>query len=198
MVEKTRLRSVAREAIRADLAKVALAVFTERGFDNVSAADVAEAAGVSRSTFLRYFATKEEAVLSSLDPLGDTVAAALTARPAGEDLWTALRRCLEPLIDQYRDEPAVALSLAKLVDQSSSLTSARLDKQARWRRVLAGAVADRLEARDGTDPRPALLAGAALTAFEVATARWISSDGTAVLPDLVDEAFAYLTPAGAR
>jgi AcrR family transcriptional regulator len=188
------MREVARSAVRDELAAVALRLFRERGFENVTITDAAEAAGVSRSTFLRYFATKEDAVLCALEPRGETIAAALRARPAGEDAWTALRRALDPLIAETRDDPAAALALAKLISQSPALRNAHAEKQGQWRALLAEALADRLGLRADSDMRPALLAGAMLDALQVASDRWRESDGKPDLRVLADSAAEILTP----
>ncbi|WP_225858877.1 TetR family transcriptional regulator [Streptomyces albicerus] len=60
---RTSTRDIARAAIRAELAQVAFELFRRQGFDKVTFDGLAKAAGVSRSTFLRYFGTKEDAVL---------------------------------------------------------------------------------------------------------------------------------------
>ncbi|WP_256966377.1 TetR/AcrR family transcriptional regulator, partial [Streptomyces griseiscabiei] len=73
-------RDIARAAVRAELAQVAFELFLRDGFDKVTLDDLASAAGVSRSTFLRYFGTKEDAVLGAFDAHGTWVADALRAR----------------------------------------------------------------------------------------------------------------------
>lgn len=45
------------------LSEAAIALFLERGFDEVSVADIAEAADVSKPTLFKYFATKQDLVL---------------------------------------------------------------------------------------------------------------------------------------
>ena len=66
---------------RQSLQKVALRLFLERGYDTVSVATVAKAAGVSHMTFFRHFPTKESVVVGDLfDP---ALAAAVAADLAG-------------------------------------------------------------------------------------------------------------------
>ena len=108
-------REIARAAVRAELGQVAFELFLREGFDKVTIDDLAAAAGVSRSTFLRYFGTKEDAVLSAFERKGERVADALRARPATEDDWTALRRALDTAIESYQQDPAASLALTRLV-----------------------------------------------------------------------------------
>lgn len=49
------------------LASIALALFAERGFDEVTMADVADAAGVSRRTLFRYFPSKPDLIWGGFD-----------------------------------------------------------------------------------------------------------------------------------
>lgn len=103
---RTSTRDIARAAVRAELAQVAFELFRREGFENVTVNDLAAAAGVSRSTFLRYFSTKEDAVLDAVDAQGGRIADALRARPAGEDDWTALRHALDTVVEHHRQDPA--------------------------------------------------------------------------------------------
>ncbi|GLY17761.1 TetR family transcriptional regulator [Kineosporia rhizophila] len=54
------LRERRRAASRAITVEVALRLFSERGFENVTVADICSAAEIAPRTFFRYFATKEE------------------------------------------------------------------------------------------------------------------------------------------
>ena len=187
-------RDIARAAVRAELAQVAFDLFRREGFEKVTLDDLAAAAGVSRSTFLRYFGSKEEAVLSAFDTHGDQVAGALRARPAGEDDWTALRRALDTVIERYHQDPVSSLAMTRLVRDTSALCARQLEKQHGWRPALAQALAE----RSGTS-RPATLgqsvrAAAALDCLNVALDHWTASDGRLDLIDLLDEAFAALAP----
>ena len=146
---------------------------------------------MSRSTFLRYFATKEEAVLGAFDDQGQRVADALRSRPSTEDDWTALRCALDTVIEHYRQDPTGSLHLASLVKRTPALCAKQLEKQSGWRPVLATALAQRSGTAD--DPgnlRPTVMAAAAVDCLNIAVDRWTDSGGTLDLEALVDEAFA--------
>lgn len=207
---RTKTRDIARAAVRAELGQVAFELFRREGFEKVTLDDLAAAAGVSRSTFLRYFGTKEDAVLGAFDAKGDRVADALRARPADEDDWTALRRALDTAIETYRQNPADALALTRLVRDTPALCARQLEKQHGWRPALAHALAERsgmrvpgAEGRGSTDSSdssepPTLTqwvrAAAALDCLDVALDQWTTSDGRHDLVALLDEAFTALTP----
>jgi len=191
---RTSTRDIARAAIRAELAQVALVLLGREGFDRVTVNDLAAAAGVSRSTFLRYFASKEEAVLGAFDDQGRQVADALRARPVDEDDWTALRRALDTLIAIYRQDPVGSLAMARLVQDTPALCARRLEKQSGWQPLLAATLAERHGATDDPGLRPTVLTAVALDCLNIAVSRWTDSDGALDLEPLVDEAFAVFTP----
>jgi AcrR family transcriptional regulator len=186
------LRRRARDAVRAEIAETAFQLFTQRGFDQTTVDDIAAAAGLSRRSFFRYFASKEDAVLGMLNAVGDAIAAELAARPAGEPPWPSLRRALDVLVTTYLGDPKVALARFRLIHHTPALRTTLLDKQDRWQRSLAQVLAARLGADPAHDLRPQLLAATALAALDVASRRWLASDGHANLATLLDESFALL------
>ncbi|MEO3787258.1 TetR family transcriptional regulator [Actinocorallia sp. B10E7] len=188
---RAKTRDIARTAIRAELAQAALELFRREGFDQVTLNDVAAAAGVSRSTFLRYFGSKEEAVLGAMDDLGAQAAAALRARPADEGDWTVLRRCLDPFIDAYRADPSGSLAITRLIQESPALRNRQLEKQASWLPALTRALTDR-----SPRPRPLVApvrAAAALDCLSIAVTHWSASNGEEDLAALLDQAFSAFT-----
>ena len=187
---RTSTRDIARAAVRAELAQVAFDLFRRDGFDRVTVTDLAAAAGVSRSTFLRYFGSKEEAVLGALDAHGHQAADVLRARPADEDDWTALRHALNAIVEAYLQDPPSALALTRLVQDTPALCARRLEKQHDWHPTLTRALAERTG-------RPATLtqsvrSAAALDCLNIALEHWAAADGQLDLVALLDEAFAAL------
>jgi AcrR family transcriptional regulator len=171
---------------------VAFDLFQREGFDRVTISDVAAAAGVSRNTFLRYFATKEDAVLGAFEARGEQVADALRARPADEDDWTALRRALDTIAEDYRRNPADALTTARLIRETPALAARQREKQCGWRPILSQALAER---SGSTQPEALDLmvrAAAALDCLEIAVDHWTAAEGRLDLDDLLDAAFAAL------
>lgn len=191
---RTSTRDIARAAVRAELSQVAFELFRRDGFEKVTVDDLAKAAGVSRSTFLRYFGTKEDAVLGAFDAKGERVADALRARPADEDDWTALRFALDTAIEPYHQDPDDSLAMTRLVRNTPALCARQLEKQHGWRPALALALAE----RSGSAEAPALghwvRASAALDCLNVSVDHWADSDGRLDLVALLDEAFAALRP----
>ncbi|WP_347109670.1 TetR family transcriptional regulator [Paenarthrobacter sp. S56] len=187
-------REIARAAVRAELGRVALELFARDGFENVTVDDVARVAGVSRSTFLRYFRTKEDAGLSAFEARGSRVADALRARPPREDDWTALRRALDVAVEPYQQDPVAALRMTRLVMDTPALCARQREKQHGWLPALAQALAER---RHIAQPPPLALsvkAAAALDCLGVALDYWTDSGGQLDLVAVLDEAFSALSP----
>jgi len=185
-------RDIARAAVRAELAQAAFDLVRREGFEHVTVSDLASAAGVSRATFLRYFASKEDAVLAAFDAHSGQVTGALRARPPGEDDWTALRRALDTVTAQVRQDPASALATTRLVLGTPALCAQYRARQDGWRPALAQALASR-----GDPPRPVTLAdsvraAAAMDCLHIALQEWIAADGRPGLAAVLDKAFAAL------
>jgi AcrR family transcriptional regulator len=182
------LRSRTRENVRVQIAEVAFNVFAERGFDAVTATEVAEAAGISRASFFRYFESKEDAVFVAQEELGAKIAARLRERPAGEDAWSALRQSLDPIIAVYRESPTQSLARLRLTRSTTKLRAHQLERFDQWKQLIGAALAERLGVEE-VDLRIEALVSAALAALGSASSRWAASDGADDLVELIDDAF---------
>lgn len=186
-------RALAREAVRAELARSALELLLARGYENVTVLDLAAAAGVSKSTFLRHLGSKDSAVLDAFRSEGDHILEAFRERPAGEDLRTALRHAIDPLLHHYRDTPGRSLALSRLVLETPSLHVANLERQAELRDSLADAIIERAPERSAVQAKA--LAHAATGCFSIAIEQWVRANGEQPLEELLDNAFTAVASA---
>lgn len=181
-------RAQARASVRAKIAQSVFAIFAERGFEETTASEAAEAAGISRASFFRYFSSKEEAVFVALEAMGSEIATALEERPPQEEPWVALRRAFDAATPNYADNPARSLARLNLTRETPSLRAHQLERQAQWRDLIGPALALRLRL-DPEDVRVDAIVGASQAALDAATERWALSGGELDLTTLIDEAF---------
>jgi AcrR family transcriptional regulator len=181
-----------REQALSHVADEAQRLFLECGYEATTVEEIAEAAGVSRRTFFRYFPSKQDVVVGLLDEVGPRLRAALAARPAAEDPWAALREAINLILDPFRTDPDGALELHLLITRTPSLRAARLDKQQVWQQALAEELTARGDVGPPAKMRPTLLAAASLAAMQVAVDAWGDAEGRADIDLLLDQAFAML------
>lgn len=85
------LRERKKQRTHTAISEAAIALFLEHGFTQVSVAQVAEAAEVSKRTLFAYFPTKEDLVVHRLADHTTEAARVVRARPADTPPLTALR-----------------------------------------------------------------------------------------------------------
>jgi AcrR family transcriptional regulator len=184
-------RAQARASVRAKVAQSVFNVFAERGFEETTASEAAEAAGISRASFFRYFSTKEEAVFAAQEAMGEQIAEALGERPPEEDAWTALRRAFDAAVRNYEKSPTDTLARVRLARGTPALRAHELERQQQWRQMISDVLAPRLGMKPG-DVRSEAVAGAAMAAFAAAVSCWADRGEAADLIALIDETFAAI------
>jgi len=150
-----------RASSRETLADAACELFLERGYADTSVGDIAARAGVSRSSFFNYFASKADILWAGLDERIAAAASALEV-PDAAPIGAALAGAFAGFAP---DSLALAIVNAEAMD-----ISAELAREASLRRArIAEAVAGRL-VRDGVEPLRAEIAGAAYAAAVLSAA----------------------------
>ncbi|MFE4061573.1 TetR family transcriptional regulator [Streptomyces sp. NPDC059096] len=194
---RSSLRERTRAAMRAEVSDVAFRLFAERGFDNTTVEQIAAAAGLSRTTFFRYFGTKEELVLGRISEFGREVADALAARPAEERPWDALRRAFDVIAEPRGGEPGPPMDMIRLLSDACALMTRHWEKSQGWQSMLAPEVSRRLGGPDpAIDMRANALAAAAISCLDAATDAWTAGGGAIPMSDLVDQAMGILRESG--
>ncbi|MEV4575096.1 TetR family transcriptional regulator [Nonomuraea jabiensis] len=184
-----------RQLVADELTRAALNLLTQKGFDAVTVDEIVAAAGVSRRTFFRYFASKEDVVVQFLAEMGDGMRAELAGRPAEEPPSVALRHTVWVSVDACAGHADRALRVIQLILGTPALHARFLERQAQWRDDLAAELTRRLDLDPESHLYPQLAAGMALTAFDTVLQRWSSSDGIEDPAALIDQAFAVITAA---
>jgi AcrR family transcriptional regulator len=164
-----------RRLVRADIGRVAIDLFAERGFDAVTVDDIAAAAGISQRTFFRYFATKDDVVLHYERRLVDRLVVALAARPAGEGPVTALRNAYLDTSRVTPDERGRVVQLGRILAATPELRAAAHGAHAQ-NGLLLHEVARRMGVP--ADDRRARAVTAAMTSVAAAEwAAWVDGGG---------------------
>ncbi|MGA5130720.1 TetR family transcriptional regulator [Streptomyces olivoreticuli] len=184
-----------RQLVSNELTEAALQLLALKGFDAVTVDEIVTTAGVSKRTFFRYFASKEDVVVQFLTDMGTGIRAELAARPIEEQPSTALQHAVSVPIAACADHSERALRVVRLILRTPALLARFLERQAQWRDDLTAELARRLELDPDTDLYPQLAAGMTLTAFNTVLHRWSESGSAEDPSELTVRAFAIIAPA---
>lgn len=169
------LRDRRRAELLSQIQQTAHQLFAERGFGAVTTEDIAEAAGVSISTYFRYAPTKEGLLVDPVREAAAEIVSAYSARPPQESPVEALIQLFVTHasdvsrvdnLDTWRHAVATAphlLSKSVLVSETDHGN-------------LIGQVAERMGVDAMVDIRPALLVHTSLATVQFVLDGWLTSD----------------------
>jgi AcrR family transcriptional regulator len=177
-------RSAKKAATRARIRAAALELFRRDGYDRTTVERIAAAAGVTHTTFFRYFPTKEDVALSdNYDPL---IAGLLSARPStesvAEKVCGALLEGLTSIYVEFRDE---LLEQMRLVQSVPAL-------RARVWEVLVDTERTLLEVLDDDSLEARAVVSGIVAASTTIILAWAEANGRDQLPELLASGFAAL------
>jgi AcrR family transcriptional regulator len=175
---------------REQITEVALRLFGERGFEGTTVDDIAAAADVSRRTFFRYFARKEDVILDWKQQTARELHDALAARPAGESPLAAVQGALATVAAGYGTRPQLTLGLMRVFERPPELHSDTSHMS--WEAVLTDGLAQRLGVDAEGDPRPLLIARVGFAVLIATVQSWSANGGCGDLVELLEESFAAL------
>jgi AcrR family transcriptional regulator len=163
------------ELVRNVIYDAAIDLFAVKGFDETTVEEVAVAAGVSRRSFFRYFASKDDLLAHNVVHYGDVLKAAVTTCPA---TFTPLQVVRETVLTIARGASGHSHT-RQVIEIAERSASARQAHTSRMREVednLAAAFATRLNSISNFDVQPRLLASLTLTVMNVAIMSWYRGD----------------------
>jgi AcrR family transcriptional regulator len=167
---------------RQRLARAALELFAERGYDATTVAGISERAGLTKSTFFRHFDDKRDVLFAGQDAMVARLSDAASTLPDGMSTLARVEVLLGVLVDFFPpDQRGAVATRAAVISAHSELRERELLK----REKLIEAFADGLGAR-GVDRVTARLAATiGLLALEAACTRWAAADDDTSLSDQV-------------
>ncbi|MBR0840592.1 TetR family transcriptional regulator [Bradyrhizobium liaoningense] len=164
------LRQRKRQETRERLARAAMTLFRERGFEATTIEDIAAAADVSRRSFFHYFASKEDVVAAWQENAAAALVAEVVARPRDESMLTAAENAIAAAV--RRIDPAEAAAMSRLKRDNPALQARDQLKYEKLERALAEGLSQR--ARNKSDRLKArLVAMIATGAMRVGGESWI-------------------------
>ena len=162
------LRQRRKQETRQAISDIATVMFADRGFDEVTIAQVADAAGVAKMTVTNYFPRKEDLVFDRAEAVIRHLADVITGRAPGESMLAAIRRDYAEAI--ARADVTLGLSSPAFAGMilSSPALIARVREMLDQREQVLG---DAIAAETGTDgPQQRLVAALLASVHRVLSA----------------------------
>jgi TetR/AcrR family transcriptional regulator, regulator of mycofactocin system len=173
-----------------EIARIALLLFDERGFDDTTVDDIARAAGIGRRTFFRYFTSKNEVPWGDFDGELRRMRDWLRAAPVDQSAASVLHDAILGF-NRYPDEELVwHRKRMALILRTPALQAYSTLRYAAWREVIAEFVATRLGV-PASDLVPQAVGYACLGGCVAAYEQWLEEDG-AELTAVLDRALTML------
>jgi AcrR family transcriptional regulator len=179
---------------RGRLEQAALELYAERGFDQVTVAEIAERAGLTERTFFRHFADKREVLFWGEGALHELFVQHVAGAPDSAAPIDAVAAALEAASPIFEGRHERARKRQAVIAANAGLQERELIKLA----SLASALADALRRRGVTEPAASLTAEAGVAVFKIAFERWLGETDdrglTAFIRESLDELKAVTRP----
>jgi AcrR family transcriptional regulator len=173
---------------RGRLAKAAMELYAEQGFEQTTVAEIAGRAGLTERTFFRHFADKREVLFYGMEMLRDRLVRAVAGAPASATAMEAVGAAFEAAGVIFQENPERVRLRDAIVSANPELRERELIKLAAFASAVAGALRD----RGVPEPAASLAAETGVAVFKVAFARWVSHPGQLDLPGMIRESMAEL------
>jgi AcrR family transcriptional regulator len=173
---------------RGRLAKAAMELYAEQGFEQTTVAEIAARAGLTERTFFRHFTDKREVLFYGTEMLRGLLTRAVTDSPPAATTLDAVGAAFEAACALLQENPQRVRLRDSIVSANAELRERELIKLA----ALAAAVAAALRDRGIPDPAASLAAETGVAVFKIAFARWVSEPGQPDLPGIFRDSMAEL------
>jgi AcrR family transcriptional regulator len=170
------------------LEQAAMELFSERGYEQTTVAEIAARAGLTERTFFRHYADKREVLFGGSMHFRENFVGTLAAAPASLTALEAVTAAVQAAgaaLDEFRGRE-FALARQRVIVANPELRERELIKLAD---VTAG-MAEALRARGVEEPDASMTAELGMAVFRVAFERWLAAGEERELSELITEALA--------
>jgi AcrR family transcriptional regulator len=136
------LRERKKQQTRLAIAEAARHLFSERGFDAVTVAEVAREADVSEGTVFNYFPTKEDLFYSPMEAFEVDLVTAVAERKSGESVAAAFRRFVLESSAGLADRAELIATAVRILSASPALQAREREVTAQYTGALAESIAE--------------------------------------------------------
>ena len=176
------------------LVTAALELFVEQGYDETTVAQIAERAGLTKSSFFRHFPDKREVLFAGQDAFSKLPVEAVAAAPEDATPLEAVGAGLQALGTVFTAERRPFASKRQAVIAANSELQ---EREALKLAGLGSAMRRALRRRGVTDPTASLAAELGILAFRAAFTRWTAPANRRAFGDLAAQALDELEAATA-
>jgi AcrR family transcriptional regulator len=185
------LRERKKRLAQATIEEAALRLFQERGYEQTSIQDIADAVMMSPRTFFRYFASKEEVLFVPMRTIMHDGIRFLQSMAPTESPHTALRATFMHLASLYQEQRASFLLRYQVAMQIPSVVPLYLLALTEIEPAIYDTLCSHLETVTNRDEIRVLIA-IYLTTLRVAMMAWLEHEGQGDLVSLFHEHLGYL------
>jgi AcrR family transcriptional regulator len=187
------LRERRRQRTAAEIERAALELFTGRGFDAVTIDDIADAAHISRRTFFRHYASKDDVLLG--DPRRDEqlLLKSLDNLPAEMSPVDALHAALLELASDLEADAVTTLHRIQVLDDAPKAMATAFTQRQGYLDRLSPIIAERMQVDEIGDMRPRLIVGTSISAMYVGIWHWLRNNANEPLTTVVAEALSAIS-----
>ena len=173
--EGTLRRERRRLLTRREMAKVAVRLFTEKGYAATSAGEIANAANYSERTFFRHFARKEDVVFYDHPERLHSMQLKFANQPH-ESAWEVVRDALIANAREWeQSDPELTRARIRLFYSEPVLLARYLEITMEWENAVSELAARETGADPESDVRARLVATTTIGAFRAASRAWLAA-----------------------
>jgi AcrR family transcriptional regulator len=163
------------QLVRHVIYDAAIELFAVKGFDETTVEEVAQAAGVSRRSFFRYFASKDDLLAQNVLLYGAALTAAIKECPSTFSPFEIVRETVLTVVKQVVAQQHTR-RVIEIAERSISARQAHGSRMVEVEDGVAKAFAERLKGGSRDKLAPRILANLTLSVMGIAILSWFRGE----------------------